>query len=364
MNKTLIAMAVAGLMAAPMAAQADATIYGKIHTSIDFGDNDGTDVDPTATTPGTKASSTYWQNNSSRIGFKGSEDLGGGLKAIWQFESNASFGSGNETWGLRNSFVGLQGGWGTLVGGRHDTPMKTTGRKFDLFGDYVGDSRNLINGRDKAGNGSNVGFDLRPENVLVYKTPVFGGGWDITAAYVLEDGTQDQSVLSANVNWKTGNWYTSLAYETHGQGWNSDPLNNANDESLIRLGVKWTPGAWILTALYQTGSDADGVSGADGDAYGIGAGYKMGKNVIKAQYYTTSNDAPAGTVGGVDATLMAVAWDYNFSKRTTGYIAYSTTDNDENVAYSTDGGGHGGEIGVAGVNADPSAFSLGVIHKF
>ena len=86
MNKTLIAMAVAGLMAAPMAAQADATVYGKIHVSIDSGDTGGQDLAPD------NASGLYWQSNSGRVGVKGSEDLGGGLSAIWQFESNASFG--------------------------------------------------------------------------------------------------------------------------------------------------------------------------------------------------------------------------------------------------------------------------------
>ena len=110
MNKTLIAMAVAGVMAAPMAAQADATIYGKLHTSIDVGDTGGDDVG------GLKASSTYWQSNSSRIGFKGSEDLGGGLSAIWQFESNIDVGSGSTSWGMRNSFLGLKGGWGGNAG--------------------------------------------------------------------------------------------------------------------------------------------------------------------------------------------------------------------------------------------------------
>ena len=98
----------------------------------------------------------------------------------------------------------------------------------------------------------------------------------------------------------------------------------------------------------------------------------MGKNVIKAQYYTTSNTVSGAS--SIDASLMAIAWDYNFSKRTTAYVAYATTSNDDNVYYSVDWGGHGAEIvqaageiadagGVVG-GKDPSAFSLGVIHKF
>ncbi len=358
MNKTLIALAVAGLMAAPMAAQADATIYGKIHTSIDFGDTGG---DDTATE---KASSTYWQSNSSRLGFKGSEDLGGGLKGVWQLESTVSVGSGTAGLTNRNSYVGLQGGWGTLLGGRHDTPFKTTGRKFDLFPDYVGDIRNLSRAKIVVGPGdSSLGFDERLDNALLYTTPVFGGGWDINFMYTLEDGTQDSEVLSTNINWKTGNWFVTLAYETHGKG-NNSSLGGTNDESGIRLGAYWTPGAWKLTAMYQTLSDVDGTSGDDSDVYGIGAAYKMGKNVLKAQYYMTSNSSQGAS--DIDASMAAIAWDYNFSKRTTAYIAYATTSNDANIYYTVDAPGHGGEIsnGTVADGKDPSALSLGVIHKF
>ena len=376
MNKTLIAMAVAGLMAAPMAAQADATIYGKIHASLDFGD---TGLD------GEGADSTYWQSNSSRLGFKGSEDLGGRLKAIWQIENSIGVGSSSSAWATRNTYVGLQGGWGTLLGGKHDTPFKTTGRKFDLFGDYVGDTRNLISGKfvDTDTGDSSIGFDLRPDNALMYKSPVFGNGWDITAMYTFEDGDKDSEIMSANVTWKTGNWHTSLAYESHGKGNNVD-LDGGNigdqDETGIRLGVKWTPGGWNLNAMYETLSDVAGYSGVDSDVYGLGVGYKFGKNMIKGQYYVTSNSISGAN--DIDATLMAIAFDHNFSKRTTGYIAYASTSNDANVYYGVDGSGHGGEINsttaalqAAAVAAggpgtdvisgkDPSAISIGVIHKF
>jgi len=352
MNKTLIAMAVAGVMAAPMAAQADATVYGKIHVSIDVGDTGGSDDGA-----GNSASGTYFQSNSGRIGFKGSEDLGGGLKAIWQFESNASFGSGNTSFGGRNSYLGLSGGWGKVLGGKHDTPFKGVSRKFDLFGDQVGDSRNIIGG------GAN-GWDQRPSNVIAYKTPTFGGGFDIMAAYVLEDATDDSNALSVAATWKSGDWLAALGYESHDSGL----TGGTESDSGIRAGLQWKPGAWKFNAFYETISDHGGVSGDDGDAYGVGAAYKMGKNVLKAQYFFTSNSDAAGS-SDIDATGMAVGWDYNMSKRTTTYIAYSATSNDANVYYCADRGGHGGEVcgqaaTTAGAGDDPSVFSLGMVHKF
>jgi predicted porin len=210
----------------------------------------------------------------------------------------------------------------------------------------------------------------------MYKTPVFGGGWDITALYQLDDATEDSTRLSANVNWKTGNWYASLAYETRDKGLNDGTLadgtvisTDPKSSSATRLGVYWTPGAWKLTAFYHAAGDANGIESLDQIAYGLGAAYKMGKNVLKAQYYTTANDAPGAS--SIDASTIALAWDYNFSKRTTAYIAYAATSNDENIYEGVDQSGHGSEIynqvdavGTPAEGKDPSAISLGVIHKF
>jgi predicted porin len=352
MNKTLIAMAVAGVMAAPMAAQADATVYGKIHMSIDAADN-GTD------------SGTFLQSNSSRIGFKGSEDLGGGLSAIWQYESNASFsnctgsscvGSSANGFGGRNSYVGLKGSWGTVLGGRHDTPMKDVARKFDLFGDQVGDSRNVIG----QGDGSGRGFDLRMNNVIAYVTPTFGGGFDARVAYVLEDNNLatggKTDALSANISWKGGDLLVAAGYETHGEDWNA----GTESETGMRVGVKWTPGGFIVSGFYETLADIGGTSGNDADAMGVGAGFKMGKNVFKAQYYTVDNDLGSEN----DASVMAVGWDHNLSKRSTVYIAYATTDNDATVTYRADAGGHQSTGSVSAAGEDPSSLSFGIVHKF
>jgi len=363
MNKTLIAMAVAGVMAAPMAAQADATVYGKIHVSIDSGDT-GLDND----NPPDKTSGLFWQSNSGRVGVKGSEDLGGGLKAVWQFESNASFGSGSTSFGGRNSFLGLSGGWGTFIGGKHDTPFKSVARWFDLFGDQVGDTRNLIQrlGSSISAFGGES-WDNRPDNVLAYTSPAFGGGFDIQAAYVMDDATDNSTGTSVYGRWKSGDWLVGLGYETHDQPAGS----TASSSNGLRAGLQWSPGAWKMNAFWQSISDSDGISGFDGDAYGVGAAYTMGKNVIKAQYFMTSNDFQ-GFTDSVDASMIAVGWDYKFSKRTTGYLAYATTSNDANVYYCADAGGHGGEVcgqaqSLAGVNpntGDPSVISVGMVHKF
>ena len=118
MNKKLLASAVIAAVAASPAAFAESTVYGKMHTSVDAIDYDnGRD-------------NREVNNRSSRLGFKGSEDLGNGLKAIYQIEFGIRSDGGQEQvtgdghTSLRNTFVGLASDWGTFLVGRHDTPMK------------------------------------------------------------------------------------------------------------------------------------------------------------------------------------------------------------------------------------------------
>jgi len=351
MNKTLTSMAVAGLMAAPMAAQADATVYGKVHASLDFMSYDSA----------TLVDNTVLASNASRIGFKGSEDLGGGLKAIWKLESGIALDGESVGLTTRNRYVGLSGGWGTLLGGIHDTPMKIIGRKVELFPAYLGDFRNVT------GN-----WDERAPNVLAYRAPTFGNGWGFNIAYSFDwvpanettpgfppinTDNNDYTALSASLDWTAGNWYVGLAYEDHDIP--AGPVTGAptdGSEDAIRAVAKWTPGAWILTAFYQTVGGFD--STEDFDVMGLGAGYKMGKHVLKIQYYMNSGEGD-----GTDATVAAIGWDYKMSRRTTAYIAYAATDNDDFVNYSVNKGGHGDSHTPAD-GEDPSGFSLGLIHNF
>ena len=94
MNKKLLAAAVAAAVVAAPAAFAESTVYGKMHTSVDMIDYESSNED-------------NWEMNSraSRLGFKGSEDLGNGLKAIYQIELQVNSGGGSDGQGS-TSFLG------------------------------------------------------------------------------------------------------------------------------------------------------------------------------------------------------------------------------------------------------------------
>jgi len=143
MKKKLITLAVASTLTAAVAVSAPAfadtsnvTVYGFANLSYDLTDNGAVSAN--------KVSSSQ-----SRLGLKGSEDLGDGLSAVWQLEQginidNSGAGNGLAT---RNSFLGLSSGTaGTVLLGRHDTPYKIASRGFDVFADTIADNRSLMGG--------------------------------------------------------------------------------------------------------------------------------------------------------------------------------------------------------------------------
>lgn len=349
MKKNLIALAVAGALAVPAAAMADATIYGKFHVSIDSYDNGGNGA--------AEASGLSVSSNSSRLGFKGSEDLGNGLSAIWQTESTIGVDGDGSGLSNRNTYVGFKGGFGTVMAGRHDSPVKTIGRKVDLFGDQVGDSRSIIRGKVADGITDNADLDQRNTNMIMYVTPAMGA---LQAAfqYVPDEddtnNTADQTKMNIAAWYSAGPLYVGLGY---GQTQNDNGAAGVEDETVTRLVGSYQMDALKVTALYQT---ADGLNYADNeyDAYGLGVAFNMGGgNTVKAQYYMADAD-------GDEATMTAIGFDHAMSKQTSVYAAYAMTSNDTGLT-TTPWGGTGHEDLADGVSGeDASALSVGVVHKF
>ncbi|PKO55512.1 MAG: porin, partial [Betaproteobacteria bacterium HGW-Betaproteobacteria-21] len=141
MQKKLIALAVAGLMSAPVFAQSNVTIYG----IVDMGyKNLGNNVNSAV---GNRSAIDSGQYSGSRLGFRGTEDLGNGLKASFVLETginvdNGGFNQGNTAF-ARQSFVALSGGFGTVALGRQYTPQHILMSAVDPFGN--GTSGEVVN---------------------------------------------------------------------------------------------------------------------------------------------------------------------------------------------------------------------------
>jgi predicted porin len=92
----------------------------------------------------------------------------------------------------------------------------------------------------------------------------------------------------------------------------------------------------------------------------------MGATTLKAQYYKAndlSNCDAGDDCSNTAANMVAIGADYALSKRTTAYVAYARTNNDDDVAYSAFGGGHGDNPGTV-TGKDPSGLSIGMKHAF
>ncbi len=379
MNKKLLTWAVAAAMAAPVAAMADATLYGKINMSIDYFDIDA------ITNPNTGAviedGFDGWTlsrgavgegaSRASRLGVKGSEDLGNGLKAIYQIEfgipmEDTDGRSDNGDRGrisMRNSFVGLASDWGTLLVGRHDTPFKISTGKLDLFTDTMADY-----------NGT-VGFnDVRADNTILYISPNFSG-FQLAAA-TMPGGNTAEGVGIENSDslaegyslagiYNNGPFFAAVAYESFSDDLlvfqDDDDINaNGDTNEILSPGDdfnKWRIGLGILdwngftlAGIYEDQSNVGGFRDADQELWQIQAGYAFGNNQFKAMYGQADRTFD-GNVAGIfdgDAETWAVGFDHNFSKRTTAYILYTEVDEDDPTEEFRNWSG----------------FSLGMIHSF
>jgi len=371
MNKKLLIAAVgAALVAGPMlAAQADTTVYGHFHMSLDtyMNGGDAAAVAPTGLgnagpiAAAKDTTNSLVNSNSSRFGIKGFEDVGGGLKAIYQVESgafNADDGSGGFSGTLRNTFMGLAGSsWGSIKFGRNDTPVKDMSRKIDMFNEEIGDMRIGI---------GYARFDNRISNMMRYDSPSFSG-FQAALLYGTSESNADSvsaltgTTTSGNVVWSQGPFYVGLGYEVH-KG-HSDAVKDESDTRFVGM---WniTP-EFYLAAIYDSVSNVGGVDSNDGSTYGVGGGFKMGNNLLKAQYLSVAATDKATPDNG--ATGYAIGLDHTLSKTTKVYVDYAKVSNDpaQNANISSGYAGHGAtNVPAVGAGTSPSGYSLGMVINF
>jgi predicted porin len=344
MKKSIISLAIAAAVATPVAVMADATVYGKLH--LDFvSQDDGSD------------SGLFVDSNDSRLGFKGSEDLGNGLSALYQVEMDLDQGGTGAIAlqnGLRNTYIGLSSSsLGAVIVGKHDTPYKITGRKLDMFGDTKADSRQII---DKFAGG----LDDRNDNTLLYKMPTMGG-FNLMAAYVTPDAIDDAGTthnenaadaFSINADWGNDMFWIAGAYTHTAKHFGG--YNNGNIDG-YRIGGNFKMAGFKVNALYSSEKQeaSDLVAETKWNNYVLGASWSTGPHTIKGQYVEGEEDTGGNTE--VKA-VYALGYDYAVSKKTTVYALYTSRDDDNYTGSLWNG--------VAANGDNPSAVGVGMVVKF
>ena len=368
MKKTLCALAVGATILTPvMAAAADVKVYGRAHVSLDYLD-DGADYNEVGLS-----------SNSSRLGFKAEQKLENGMTVFGQIEQEINFASGSANnsgvdFATRDTFVGLKGDFGQARVGRFDSPFKVARGPVNFFGDQVGDLRNVTRVSEQR-------FDERNANTIEYKSPKFGGGFNVLGAMSLheanspdasKDGAKDKDkAYDLALTYKEGAIDFATAYEHYEE----EASKNERDGFRIAAAYKITP-EFNLGALYQyttfneqgtaadlaaaEGSDLDKlISKQDTHVFGVAADYKFApKTYLRGQVFHRDVDAD-----DANATLLALGVEHRLDKTVRVYANLATVLNDENSnvtpwaqARTNNVGGTRGE--------DATGLSLGMRYDF
>ena len=321
-NRLLLALlAVVGSSAA--LAQSSVTLYGRVNTTVEqqkFGNDKVTGM----------------ANNASRFGFRGVEDLGGGLKAGFVLESGfrSDDGGGATTnTGInfaRQSELNLSGNFG----------MVRLGNIPSASNDATADIVSMHNHDTGSSSDQLYAYVMRDTNKIAYRTPNFGG-LNVEAGVSLHEKVPgNKNAFDLAVNYEMGALGLGAGYTKEG------------DVNQFALRANYTSGPFVLAGYYQRDKNAYFEDGGKRDTFRIAGAYMLGAsefqlNVGRAgKYKNVPNSA---------ATQYTIAYNYNLSKRTKVYTYYTKVDNKAGASYGP---------GITRAGDDFSSVALGVRHNF
>jgi predicted porin len=372
MRKSIVALAVLGAFSGAALAQSSVTLYGIVDVNYMWEER--------PTTVGTGTAARVQQESVSQIngghqagnrwGMRGSEDLGGGWRAIFTLEGGfdidrGTLGQGGRIFG-RQAWAGLSSGMGGLVAGRIASFSSGTG-SFDMFSRVDPFSTGF--GLASLGQTFYSANALRLDNTVAYRTPVWGGFQGGLGYSTRVDGAEaapsgmNTSAFISGVNWSSGPFYVVLTYDAIDFG---DTIPNADNQKHLQIGGTFDLGPVRLAAAYADQSNVRAVAvggGAgvfgvlpagiafDSSSYMLGATWKVGAFEVLGSYQWL--DADGQRVGTVnvepDYGIWSVGAKYNMSRRTNLYASYASRDADGTLTDNT---------------FNYKQFAVGINHRF
>lgn len=334
MKRSLLIAAAATLGASAAMAQSTVNVYGRLNVTLER-------------QKAGSAKDNVVANNSSRIGFRGTEDLGGGLKAFFLIEHgfDPTTGQANASFWGRESNVGLMGNFGKVRLGN----MGPTAAYFTVP-DYIS-----MHNHDTGS--SSDAFYLYPgsgTNAVSYTTPNFGGATVEAQVAEATGGFKRTYVVAAN--WVGGPLHIGATYlrgPTSFFGTVGAPTGDGKEfgvRALYELGPVTLGAYYVRNQLDVLGTGAD----LKRNSYRASAMYTLGATEIHANVGRAARVSGLA-VGDTAATQYTVGANYNLSKRTKLYGFYTRVSNQANATYNT---------GITGGNNDFSSLAAGIRHNF
>jgi len=377
MNKKLMAVAVAGALAAPAGALAQTTIYGVFNVEYGFASQPNSGAAPGVARKDAEA----WNSGASRFGLKGEEKMGGGLAAFYQCESDVKFLGGTTTTSGsicdRNSAIGLKGGFGSVYFGSWDTPLKRVSGIVRITDETGWTGSQLMTLSPKT-TGMARGFSNRPTGTVNYDTPNMGGfsgSLQFTALNATKDAADTSNTEGRNISlsgqYMAGPLAVVAGYEKGDENCAASSSCSAGAGTVSDEATGWLLGASyvfgpIKVGLTYTNLEVKlaGVT-TERPAWNLAGEWRMGGPHSLRVGYAQADDVEVNgaTSASTGAKQYQVRYNYAFSKRTAGYAAYVKMDNDTNGTFNLTGLTAGSAAAVTpGDSADVIAFGLS--HSF
>jgi predicted porin len=361
-KKLTLAALLIGAFSASAQAQSNVTIYGLVDAGL---------VKESGGVAGSVTKITSGIGSQSRLGFRGVEDLGNGLSAVFALETGLKVDDGtldNTASALfnRQAYVGLKSkDLGTFTLGRQYTMLyNAMSQVADPFGaGYAGSIKNLF---------PTAGANTRVSNAMVYASPVTSG-FSAEALYALGEQAGSSTAgrqFGFGLNYAQGPLNARLVYNNRNQdtaavGTTPAKIQDKAKNTLLAVNYDFT----VVKAFFGYGVDK-GLNSAPipvANAYGfkvapkasidstdllLGVSVPAGTGNVLASYIRKDDK----TIGNQDASQIALGYIYPLSKRTSTYVAYARIKNKNGAGYTV---GNNNEAG-----SGDKAFNLGIRHTF
>jgi len=356
MQRKLLAAAVAAACASPALAQvpAEIQVYGRVNVSVEH----ITVKNSSNTTALPNDSTNELVDNSSRIGIRGNKELTSGLKAIWQVESRVKLDdAAGSTFSSRDSYAGLQGGFGTIRAGRSIGPVYYA--TYDYISMHNHDTGTSSDGLLDPTIFGNAGF---MNNLLWYTTPKLGAfsadvaysfgptGTSEARAAGLSDQPRYLGLVGA---YDQGGLHLAVSYANTKDTSALSP-GVGNNDTAITFGGAYDFKSFVLGALIEKAEhDVAGGGDADRTYWRVSAMLPVGQHEFHVNYGMAGETAVDD--GGKQYTL---AYNYNITKTTKLYAFYTTVNNDTMGTYGFR------QVSPAVPGADFTSLAIGFRHNF
>ncbi len=318
-------------------AQSSVTVYGVADASIAREDSGAPN--------GSRNIVASGNQSTSRFGFRGTEDIGGGLKAMFNLEAGVALdtGMGDSALFGRRAVVGLEGKFGLVTIGREYTPIADIAGATDINGQgFYGTNLNSFN----AGR-----LTRRVSNSVNYKSPSLSG-FKLGAAYSAGETATgaSQNLMGVSAAYTMGDLMVGAGYHTIER-----QLTGGDDKEMI-VGAAYKLGQIEFRGNYM---EADPV-GANNqyEQINAGASYTFGANKVFGNFQRSELE------NGARGNGFSLAYSYTLSKRTNVYAAYATISNNDLGLFGINSAGSSIAPPAGAPGSDPKAFALGMRHSF